>query len=252
MLAAYSIAGYYGQPLGTPGLTGDGHRMGMALGADVVNMSKVVGIPGLTLPGAVSATYAPVGTSIFINLEGRRFVNESAFYDVKGIELLEQTEGRCYAVFDDAMREAGAGKLLFDAAPDMVLQAGTLAELAVQINIDPTAMEATIATWNTDAETGVDSQFGRAGNLTPIATAPFYAFETFTAVFDTIGGLKINTEGQVVNVLGDVIPRLYAAGVNAGGFVGEFYPGSGTALNAALLTYGRITGQNASAEESWE
>ena len=36
----------------------------------------------------------------------------------------------------------------------------------------------------------------------------------------------------------------------AGGFIGPYYPGSGTALNSTVC-YGRISGVNAAAEEAW-
>lgn len=250
MLAAYTRDGYNCQPLGVPGLTGDGIRMAVALGAAAGNMSQILGIPGLTLPGAVSATYAPSGAAIHVNIDGRRFVDESAFYDWRCTMLLAQREKRSYAVFDNTMREAGAGGLLFDNAPDLVFQADTLAGLAGQINIDPTALEATITTWNANAEAGVDSQFGRTRNLVPIATSPYYAFEVFPTMFDNSGGLKINTRAQAMDVWGKVIPRLYLAGNGiAAGVIGDEYPGSGTSLNQGM-TMGRIAGQIAAAEKS--
>ena len=250
MLAAYTRDGYNSQPLGVPDLTGDGIRMAVAIGADVGNMSSVLGIVGLTLPGADRATYAPTGAAIHVNIDGHRFVDETWFYDFKNTELLQQKEKRCYSVFDSAMREAGAGSYIFTQAPDLVFQADTLAELAGQINIDPAALEATIAAWNAAAEAGVDSQFGRTRNLNPIAAPPYYAFETFSTMFDNSGGLKINPEAEVVDVWGQVIPRLYAAGNMAAGVIGENYPGSGTSLNQGV-TFGRIAGENAAAEDSW-
>jgi len=263
MLAAYTRQGYYCQPLGVPGLTGDGHRMALALGADVANMSEILGIPGLTLPGAVSATYAlwsfmPDLPGIFVNINGKRFVDEFAFYDWKNTELLEQPEVRCFSVFDDEMRQAGAGRIVTGFSDDLekevsegiVVKADTITELAGKMGVPAAALEATIAKWNADVEAGVDSEFGRTAALGPIATSPFYAFETFPTSFDNSGGLKINAEAQVVNVWGTVIRRVYAAGQTSGGVIGEHYPGSGTALNA-LVTFGRIAGQNAAKEEAW-
>jgi len=250
MLADYTADGYYCQPLGVPDLTGDGIRMAVAIGADVGNMSQVLGIAGLTLPGAVAAIYAPTGAAILVNIGGRRFVDETWFYDWKNDEILQQPEHRCYAIFDDAMREEGAGQLLFDQAPDLVFQAGSVRDLASEIGVDPDELQATVDTWNTDVEAGEDSLFGRTGNLAPIETAPFYAFEVFPTMFDNSGGLKIDTEARVVNVWGEVIPRLYAAGNMAAGVIGEHYPGSGTSLNQGMA-FGRIAGEKAAAQEPW-
>ena len=58
-------------------------------------------------------------------------------------------------------------------------------------------------------------------------------------------GIKINEEAQVINVGGDVIPRLYALGRVTGGQYGQLYT-CGTALSTGLIM-GRIAGKNAAA-----
>jgi succinate dehydrogenase/fumarate reductase flavoprotein subunit len=69
-------------------------------------------------------------------------------------------------------------------------------------------------------------------------------------MFDNSGGLKINTEARVLNVWGEEIPRLFAAGNMAAGVIGEHYPGSGTSLNQGMA-FGLIAGEKAAAEEPW-
>ncbi len=64
------------------------------------------------------------------------------------------------------------------------------------------------------------------------------------------GGVKINARAQVIDVNGQAVRRLYAGGMNAGGFLGPYYPGSGKALNSTV-TFGRIAGRNAVAEQPW-
>ncbi|MHB2078127.1 FAD-binding protein [Aerococcus mictus] len=58
----------------------------------------------------------------------------------------------------------------------------------------------------------------------------------------SLGGLKINTDGQVLDVFGQVIPGLYAAGLNAGEWIGPYYPGSGTAISG-IIHQGRKAAQ---------
>ena len=53
--------------------------------------------------------------------------------------------------------------------------------------------------------------------------------------------LKITTDCEVVDVNGKVIEGLYAAGLNAGGWVGPYYPGSGTAV-IGTCHFGRKAG----------
>ena len=62
-----------------------------------------------------------------------------------------------------------------------------------------------------------------------------------------MGGLKINTSAQVIDVNGRVIRRLYAAGETTGGVMGYNYPAAGTAIQN-VICFGRIAGRNAAAE----
>jgi urocanate reductase len=258
MLTAYSRDGYYSPSLGVPGLTGDGIRMALALGADVTNMSKVVDNFGLIFPGAERATYAGAG-GIVVNILAKRFVDETLFYDRKGIILLQQPESRAFSIFDEAYRKARGSNIVpgFSARLDKEVAAGIIRKadsmraLAALIKVPPDTLEKTVRKWNEDVKAGADSDWGRKTLLDPILTPPFYAYETLPVMFDTSGGVKVNTKSQVVNVWGKVIPRLYAAGVNMGGLVGEFYPGSGSVLNG-ILTFGRIAGKNAAAEKPWK
>ena len=256
MLAAFNRQGFYSQPLTPPALTGDGHRMAFALGADAANMSLVLGIPGLTFPGAVRASYGP-NLGILVNARGERFVDEFSFYDWKNKELLCQPGGYAFVVFDEALR-AEVGRIGADFTEDLreeiadgvVLSAETLAELAEQMDVPGGKLGDTITHWNAEVEVGLDSRFDRTVNLKPIATAPFYAVKLFSTMFDTKGGVKINHAAQVVNVWGEAIPRLYAAGQVSGGVIGEYYPGSGTALTV-FLVFGRIAGRQAAQETAW-
>lgn len=55
-----------------------------------------------------------------------------------------------------------------------------------------------------------------------------------------MGGLKINTDAQVLDTDGSIIPGLYAAGETTGGVHG------GNAV-CDFVVFGRIAGSNASA-----
>ena len=250
---------YESLPLGPPGLTGDGHLMGMAIGADTTVMHEMLGVPGLILPGAASATFifppefisAPV---IMVNSAGMRFVDETIYYEHRNQELLRQESYTIvgpvtvYTLFDQALLSSlGGGSIVPGFSKDlasevssgMVLRAQTIAGLASAMGVDQGNLSATLAKWNSYAQGGKDLDFGRTAGLGQIQTAPFYAIPTRSTMFDTKGGLKINGNAQVLDTDGNVIPRLYAAGTNSGGVLGEYYPGSGSALIQGL-TIGRI------------
>lgn len=62
----------------------------------------------------------------------------------------------------------------------------------------------------------------------------------------TMGGIRINTQAQVLDESGEVIPGLYAAGEVTGGIHGNNRLG-GNAYSD-IMTFGRIAGLNAAEE----
>ena len=63
------------------------------------------------------------------------------------------------------------------------------------------------------------------------------------AVHHTMGGVKINSQAQVIKTDGSVIPGLYAAGEVTGGVRGKNRLGSDAI--ADIIVFGRIAGKNA-------
>jgi fumarate reductase flavoprotein subunit len=58
-----------------------------------------------------------------------------------------------------------------------------------------------------------------------------------------MGGLRINEKAQVIDIFGEVIPKLYAAGEVTGGVHGSNRLG-GNATSDAVV-FGRMAGKNA-------
>ncbi len=225
--------------------TADGHLMGMAIGASAVNLSQTL------------LDVSPVTGAIMVNYGGRRFIDETT-YRVKGEVQNGQRNALAYQIFDNDIK----GKSTIS-----TIEAPTLAELAGKIGIDPDVLQDTINFYNKSVELGKDREMGRtrrdtqkrppteaaptaARTMMPIKTAPFHAIKMgpFTNGTITMGGLKVNTKAQVMDVYGKVIPRLYASGTAMGGLMGQMYVGSGQAVSIAL-NFGRIAGKNAAAEK---
>lgn len=76
-----------------------------------------------------------------------------------------------------------------------------------------------------------------------VDTPPYYIMAYKPAVHYTMGGLRINTSAEVLDVQGSPIPGLYAAGEVAGHKMGTNRLGS-TSM-ADIYTFGRIAGDNA-------
>lgn len=63
-------------------------------------------------------------------------------------------------------------------------------------------------------------------------------------------GLKTNTDAQVIDVFGNPVPRLYAAGLAGGGAIVNNYPMCGASVARGLF-YGKVAGEQMAALEPW-
>lgn len=123
--------------------------------------------------------------------------------------------------------------LLRDVKKGLVIKAATLEELATKINIPVENLRASVSTWNKNAAAGRDPEYGRTVGLAAFS-APYYAYRNTPGNLGAIGGLKINQQCNVLDVYNQPINGLYAAGLNAGGWIGSYYPGSGTAIGGII------------------
>ena len=166
-----------------------------------------------------------------------------------------------------------------DVEKGRICKADTVAELAEQLGLDPDALTATVEEYNANAAQGVDPLFGRGedfysanqdmtgrdnskfeeegGELNPSISAfalaelepPFYGFPLYTGLLNTQGGPTRSAKGEVTDVDGNPIPRLYSAG-ELGCVYGYMYNGGGNVGEA--LSSGRIAVRNAAQLDCWE
>ena len=225
-----------------PTNTGDGIRMAAAIGGQLTHFGGVIDLTGKTSAGINRQT--PLMPCFFVNKYGRRFACEDTTYALTSRELwreMTKTNHACYTI-------CGPNAVMTKEKLDEMVASGkaftgaTMQELAAQIDVDGENLQATLDQWNKDiTESGKDRQFDRATGL-EVIEGPYYAFEEGFMNLGSIGGLKITLNCEVVNTQGEVIPGLYAAGMASAGWVGPFYPGSGTALLGAIH-WGRKAGK---------
>jgi predicted oxidoreductase len=64
------------------------------------------------------------------------------------------------------------------------------------------------------------------------------------------GGPKTNANAQVLNVWGNVIPRLYVSGNTMANMAGGTYPGGGATIGPGL-TFGYVSGKHVATLAPW-
>ena len=234
-----------------PTSTGDGITMGVAVGAALEGMDFVQIHPhGNPMTGGLQSHFAGViKNSIYVNKLGKRFVEESGRRDVISNATIAQPGQIMYSIFDSEGGFYAGVKALPPAELANLTSKGylyvgeTLEDLAKKAGIDPEGLKATVARYNELVKAGKDTDFNKDEVELPIGKAPFYCVPLSPTLHHTMGGLKINTEAQVLREDGSVIAGLYAAGEVTGGIHGSNRVG-GNALTDGVV-FGRIAGRNA-------
>ncbi|MDN6621340.1 MAG: FAD-binding protein, partial [Lactococcus sp.] len=182
--------------------------------------------------------------AILVNKAGKRFTNEMDTRDKVSAAELKQPGKSAYIVFGDKTKAAVKAIDQY-MSKGMVVSAKTLAELAEKTGIDKTELEKTVKTWQTTVATKTDPEFGRTTGMTNDIDGTYYAIAVSPGIHHTMGGVKINTETQVLKKDGTVIKGLYAAGEVTGGLHGSNRIG-GNAV-ADIIIFGRQAGTQAAA-----
>ncbi|WP_291583405.1 flavocytochrome c [Clostridium sp. UBA6640] len=226
-----------------PGATGDGIALAKKVGADFVDMSEIQTHPTVVPGKGIMITEAVRGNgAILINKDGKRFINELLTRDVVSKAILDQKDKVGYLFFDEELRK-GLKAIEEYFSMDLVTEANSIEELAEKLDIDKTNLTTTIETYNKAQKANNDTEFQRTDMAISLESPKFYAIEVTPAVHHTMGGVKINTNGEVIGEDGQVIPGFYAAGEVTGGVHGGNRLG-GNAL-ADIIVYGRRAGQTA-------
>ena len=263
----------YVTPWGTPHNTGDGIRMGQALGADLQNMYQHMPMFGIALEGLETGEFVQPGGPAFIQVaqDGRRFISEATAYrhgkSTIGGRLEFYPHRAMWTVFDETVRTAGpltaqheawaagwekqvvgyvwSDDNMVEIEKGWITKADTIRELAEKLGVDPDGLEAEIERWNAACAQGEDPYFGRpAEMMAPITEPPYYGYKWGNLLIATMGGLRKNGKAQVLHVSGQPIPGLYAAGEISSTFTWAL--GGGQSI-ADAIGFGRIAGREAAA-----
>ena len=260
---------------------GDGHKMGVWAGAAVEQWhAPMIHHMG---GGAGSDGRGVIGNNgfLWLNLHGKRFMNE----DVPGQQLENQVELQpervAYQFFDASWPEQlkyfpaahGIACIYRDEAlPDWTpsglkinvrcpadieaavtegrcVKADTIDELLSKIDgMDAAQAKASIERYNQLCEQGSDEDFGKSSQrLFALKNGPFYAAKCGVALtLANLGGLESDSDCHVYDTDRNVIKGLYACGAPQGGRFNVQYPISLKGLSAGMcMVFGKIAGENA-------
>ena len=243
MVASYqpSLKGF--MTTNAAGLQGQGIAMAQAVGAAVVDMDQIQIHPTVQADTAALITEGLRGDgAILVNAEGKRFIDEVGTRDVVSAAEIAQTGSYSWLIVDDAMLQASA-TIQGYVKKGFVFSGATYEELAAATGMPADAFAATMNAWNGYVAAKNDPDFGRVSFANPLDTAPYYAIKVTAGIHHTMGGVKINTETQVLTAEGTAIPGLFAAGEVTGGVHGANRLG-GNAVSD-FVVFGRIAGAEA-------
>jgi succinate dehydrogenase/fumarate reductase flavoprotein subunit len=210
--------------------------------------------PMFHLAKATGLTVADWQDVIFVNQMGRRFWNEAdgsykffaAAMGYNGDPSKLNGGGPIWAIFDAdaAARENWNPKPPNVDSDGFFFSADTIGELAGRISspyqkkpMSGAVLQETVSRYNGFVAAGVDQDFKKPTPMYKIETPPFYAAWSTPILHDTLTGLRTNTNTEVVDIHGEVIPGLYCAGESQGGFAQHGL--------ARCLVFGRVAGRHA-------
>jgi fumarate reductase flavoprotein subunit len=257
--------------------TGDGYRMATEIGAATEGLGVLLLHPHIYRGSVQIDALAQEPATVWVNKQGNRFTDETVtFRPTECGNTINRQLDKCVCVLLDSklkqkieeegfirgavhggtrgthiptgVRLAGLGPVLqSEAAKGEVKISDSWEDIAAWIGVSSEVLKATIDSYNQSCDRGYDEVFNKERSyLQALRTPPYYAIRCYLSCLDTIGGIKINHRMEVLDILDNPIPGLYAGGDAAGGWETSTYcirlPGS--ALGFAINS-GRIAAENA-------
>ena len=240
---------------------GSGIKLGRSIGAQLIDMKQVQVHPtGFVNPKNrydKKKFLAPellrgVG-GILINEKGQRFCNELGTRDYVTEKILENCKKQdtdeidqyeSYLLMNQEMaNEFGNNFYYYKDVQGFISQHSNFTELAKNINVDYNNLEKTINSYNDAREKNIDefnkTTFPYKFNLSDT----IYSMIITPSIHYTMGGLKINNKGEVLNTKNESINGLFGAGEVTGGVHGGNRLGGNSLAECGV--YGRISADSA-------
>ena len=197
---------------------------------------------------------------VYINAEGRRFVDEGAdfrnyTYAKYGRVILSQPRQFAWQIFDAKVKQQLRDEYRIRQVTRVT--ANSLEELCAKLeDTDGARALEELRAYNAavrqdipfnpnvkDGRCTVGLAIPKSNWANTLDTPPFEAYAVTCGITFSFGGLRIATDANVLNTDGERIRGLYAAGELVGGIFWFNYPGGSGLTNGAV--FGRIAGASA-------
>ena len=212
---------------------GEGQQLCALLGGQLVNMDKAAPLTG-SLPQATA--WGLFGPTVIVDALGKRFAREDDANAAAGACFSEE-RGYWWTVFGKQLTESSQSRSVAEVASKnakrLIGPFDDLDELAEGMGVSPDVLNATFDRYNGFVKDGKDGDFGRTLFLEELE-GPYYALKQLPQRYRSNGGVKTNQSGQVLSVVGAVIPNVYCCGAAAASSIG------GLASNGA---FGMLAGK---------
>ena len=173
------------------------------------------------------------GSTIYVNKNGERFIDETKGGLTLGNAVLDQ-EGGAFYIYDQDLYEKSY-RLQKHNNLGYHVQADTLEELAEKLGINAENLVKTVETTNKAVDGEIADPFREKPLGDKIDKGPYYGVKFEAGVHMTKGGVAANEKAEVLNNDDQVIEGLYAAGEVA----------NSSAAYSASVVFGRISGEEA-------
>ncbi len=173
------------------------------------------------------------GSTIYVNKNGERFIDETKGGLTLGNAVLDQ-EGGAFYIYDQDLYEKSY-RLQKHNNLGYHVQADTLEELAEKLGINAENLVKTVETTNKAVDGEIADPFREKALGDKIDKGPYYGVKFEAGVHMTKGGVAANEKAEVLNNDNQVVEGLYAAGEVA----------NSSAAYSASVVFGRISGEEA-------
>jgi fumarate reductase flavoprotein subunit len=223
---------------GGDGCMGDALSIGRSLDLDIGYLDAYQGHGSLAKPQNVLVTWATVmHGAIVVNIDGRRFGDETVGYSEYARKVLDQPGGEAWILLD---RRIDAACRSFKDYQDLLDQGGVrwaddVASLVAATGMDADGLADTLALHAAISAGTTTDPFGRDDRPDPL-DFPLGWVRVTGALFHTQGGLMVDEVARVTRG-GTPVDGVYASGGAAAGISGHG-PGGYMAGNGLLAALG--------------